>query len=487
EKPLCETLENLVWSWSQLVKMMYYPPKARDLVVWFRYFSLAFYHFKVWSEVGTKELLGIHLLWPHSVEQAWNFSLSACSTEKQENCFCIIKNLYRSCSGSSDSLSLILNRLVAILEARKKKKSVVGFFRKRIGIFNKTLPKRKQVKIAWENQSEREMVKKYLEAKKVPSSWFRDSKDSCIFSISRKKSNQNRVLPAPSSVIRNRSARHKLYWFRSLKKYASHWDNDFGLGDSLFWKIFFFSSNSEIQLPSIQVQSIENEAPRNPPSPLTTWSPPSFFQLANHEELSRKFIRIKPGILVSESSFSLLFGPNKLNDEIINALVCLCRQVSPKPFEHFTTLEVQSQERYLERALRNWRPVGRKQGISEDIVVMLLNWGNSHWGLMIFEVSTSSLFFYESTLGMNPTTLQLQTFQSLLANSGVEVSNFLQSPPQRLSGPEQSDSWSCGWWTVFFLECYLGLSCPGSWSPEELRCHVLQKMFVQRILTINTC
>ena len=39
ESPLSDQLNNLAWSWSQLIKIMYYPVHSPKVTVWFRYFS----------------------------------------------------------------------------------------------------------------------------------------------------------------------------------------------------------------------------------------------------------------------------------------------------------------------------------------------------------------------------------------------------------------------------------------------------------------
>ena len=217
------------------------------------------------------------------------------------------------------------------------------------------------------------------------------------------------------------------------------------------------------------------------PQSLLLWPPKNI--------LENLVIQIKSTSHVSEHSFNLLQGPQELNDEIMDALVFLCLQASTTAFEYLTTLEVQVQERFLKRKLRNWRPVLRKNGISSNIIVMLLNWENSHWGILIFDRTSSGLFFYESTLNFIPTTTHLQVFQTFLTGSQLSVPNFLEKPPQRLPGPVQSDSWSCGWWTVVFLNNYLNLSSFGEpgLSADSLRKFVYDDLFLKRILTTNTC
>ena len=65
-------LIEIIWPWAWCVKLMYLPVTVRNCANWFRYFSICLYHFTLWRKTeGVKPLLGIHLLWPHAVEQSW--------------------------------------------------------------------------------------------------------------------------------------------------------------------------------------------------------------------------------------------------------------------------------------------------------------------------------------------------------------------------------------------------------------------------------
>ena len=74
-----------------------------------------------------------------------------------------------------------------------------------------------------------------------------------------------------------------------------------------------------------------------------------FLSLSNHTQLKTPYIKISEGVLVSKKSFQLLLGPNRLNDEVMNATALLCISVAQEKVEFFSTFEFEGKHRHLSR------------------------------------------------------------------------------------------------------------------------------------------
>lgn len=95
-------LRELIWSWCYCVKLMYYPATVKNIFSWFRYFGVCLYHFNLWRSLKPNALLGIHLLWPHSVEQSWWISNASCNVETHENSWQTLRSCWKNCSPSME-------------------------------------------------------------------------------------------------------------------------------------------------------------------------------------------------------------------------------------------------------------------------------------------------------------------------------------------------------------------------------------------------
>ena len=108
-------IKSLIWSWSLIVKQMYTSFVKWDKRLWFYYFSFCLFHFQIWKKIETNPKLGIHLLWPHSVEQFWGIYPSLANQEKLEHSWVSLKKLWSSFSSSRNRETLALMRWLHII------------------------------------------------------------------------------------------------------------------------------------------------------------------------------------------------------------------------------------------------------------------------------------------------------------------------------------------------------------------------------------
>ena len=108
-------IKSLIWSWALIVKLLYTSFVKWDKRIWFYYFSYCLFHFQIWKKIETNPKLGIHLLWPHSVEQFLSIYPSLANQENQEHSFVSLKKLWSSFSSSRNRETLALIRWLHII------------------------------------------------------------------------------------------------------------------------------------------------------------------------------------------------------------------------------------------------------------------------------------------------------------------------------------------------------------------------------------
>jgi hypothetical protein len=185
---------------------------------------------------------------------------------------------------------------------------------------------------------------------------------------------------------------------------------------------------------------------------------------------------------LSSKDLSCLEGPDWLNDEVVNAYMCLlqirndlnidcCTEASPGDISttevvckmpkclffnsFFYALLRNPRDGYCYLNVKRW---GRRFNISEmDRVFLPINISNSHWCLAVVFPQEHEIHYYDSLGGKNPCCLNLLErylqdegrFRNVKALTGSwQKKNF--GPPEI---PGQGDGCSCGVFVCAFADC----------------------------------
>lgn len=267
---------SLMWSWSWIIKFLYLPIPGRNIKVWFRYFAVSYYHFTLWIEEKPKALLGVHLLWPHSVDQFWNYSMGCCSMEKQEYSWKILRILWKNCCGSkNDREKLFLGRWWGNQNSRTiKSDHHQNRIQKTISEYSKSIILQ-DISVRWSSEKEKETIIKYLKAKKIPKELYQcdNTSNSFIFylthhSLDRNEENMKDFtvnslfylkLPNLNQVSDTFTSLSKRSFLKQRKRFNSMMVEEnvqemIFSGQQIFWNCFYqVSGTREIENVSLDV------------------------------------------------------------------------------------------------------------------------------------------------------------------------------------------------------------------------------------------
>ncbi|PJF19216.1 Sentrin-specific protease 2 [Paramicrosporidium saccamoebae] len=192
-----------------------------------------------------------------------------------------------------------------------------------------------------------------------------------------------------------------------------------------------------------------------------------------------------------------------LTDEIINAF-CF-RVVTAKPKVHccstffYTKIAASMDEAWLNR----WK----RTVTGKDLIVVPVNWGNSHWALVVYDVKANALRYYDSmmntansrqALGLikeafemcqlfpepsPPSTRQSSDTVGVLAfiMSKVTINEPNKSPPPlKLETPpgqyQQTDGSSCGVFVCWWIAKLTGFIVSAPPNPTVFRKRILDSI-----------
>ena len=164
-------LDALVLSWCRCVSILYYAEKDRNFRSWWKFFVCALQHFTMWRQTQQDFVLGIHFLWPHSVEQFWYVSFRTANTESHEATWKMMKGFWGNSSASPYSLQILFSKWVARqvlkgnIEEVKTRKSTLG---KNLAEWKEQFPKYpdKQT-IKFSSEEEVVFIHQYLKKKEI--------------------------------------------------------------------------------------------------------------------------------------------------------------------------------------------------------------------------------------------------------------------------------------------------------------------------------
>ena len=205
---------QLVWSWATIIRMMYLPVGQRTLCSFFQYFSVCLYHFTLWKKIvvlpntQTKFLLGIHLLYPHTVEQFFEVSLCLTLTEGHEFSWASLRNLWKNCKHHKNPVRTLTERaLFAEKETKPGGGSSVA------GVLKKYTPHLTMSKIEIPmNWSKYQEIRKYLRSKGVPENWF--SWNNSVLSLGLPSTHAITPLPDFSSFYQDKAKSRRAHFDR---------------------------------------------------------------------------------------------------------------------------------------------------------------------------------------------------------------------------------------------------------------------------------
>jgi len=175
-------LYDLVWSWAAIIRLLYQPVDKRDLASFFRYFSVCLYHFTLWKKLvnfspASKFLLGIHLLYPHTVEQFYEVSPILFSTERHEFSWSALRGYWNISGRKKKPLRNLFEKALFIENHKKPPKHRPVSLKLRKYDDDLTV---KKIEISGYKLDDFIQVRNYLESKEVPSAWYRYQDEECL-------------------------------------------------------------------------------------------------------------------------------------------------------------------------------------------------------------------------------------------------------------------------------------------------------------------